>query len=89
MYFLKSAVHALKKQIVEGTTKTDYLPLLDTEHQKRLAEGIRPADDQLITVESAERILRRKFNEEDARSLIRCLGWVYVKWQDLQYEAGT
>ena len=89
MFFLRSAIHALKvKQLKEGTPRTESVPVLDTKDWKELEDGIRPADDQLISVESAERILKRKFKREDAQSLVHCLGWVYVKWQDLQYETG-
>jgi hypothetical protein len=62
--------------------------MVPVEGQSLLKDGIRPSEDRLVSVDSAERILRTKFKREDAATMVKCLGWVYVKWQDLQYEAG-
>ncbi|KAJ9093919.1 hypothetical protein QFC19_008152 [Naganishia cerealis] len=54
-----------------------------------LKEGVKPDDDRLVSVNTAERLLKRNFSRNDAAQMIKYLGWVYIKWQDLQYEAGN
>jgi hypothetical protein len=89
VYFLKSAIQALKRQrIAEGLKGIAEMSTIPIESQNSLKDGVRPLEDQLVSVDSAERILRTKFKKEDAQTMVKCLGWVYIKWQDLQYEAG-
>lgn len=89
VYFLKSAIQALKRQrMADGLKGIDEIITIPDESRNSVKDGVRPSDDQLVSVDSAERILRTKFKKEDAKTMVQCLGWVYIKWQDLQYEAG-
>lgn len=89
VFFLKSSIQALKRQrIAEGLKPIAEMATVPAHSQSLLKDGVRPSEDQLVSVDSAERILRTKFKREDAATMVKCLGWVYVKWQDLQYEAG-
>lgn len=76
--------HALQK--LSGSTE-NLVEALGS--QSLLEDGVKPADNLLVPVETAERMLKRKFTRDDAEELVKYIGWVYVKWQDLQYEAGT
>ncbi|KAJ9100517.1 hypothetical protein QFC21_003560 [Naganishia friedmannii] len=89
VFFLKSAIHAIRRQALQnpGGTSNNLVEALD--FQSSLKDGVKPADDLLVSVEDAERTLRRKFTRNDAEEMVKYVGWVYVKWQDLQYEAAT
>ena len=49
----------------------------------------KPADSNLIHIDDWERRNRKALGPDDAEELVSRIGLVYVKWQDLQYEAAT
>lgn len=46
-----------------------------------------PRMEDMIPIEQYERVCKRKFTEMDVEELADKVVWMYVKWQDLQYEA--
>lgn len=48
-----------------------------------------PAAEELIHIDVWERQNKRRLSEMNADELISKIGWVFVKWQDLQYDAST
>ncbi|KAJ9122280.1 hypothetical protein QFC22_001700 [Naganishia vaughanmartiniae] len=89
VFLLKPAIHAMRRQALQNASGTprDFVQAFGI--RSSLEDGVKPADDLLISVEDAERTLKRKLTRDDAEDMVKHVGWAYVKWQDLQYEAAT
>jgi hypothetical protein len=74
--------------------KSSKMKLNRVESPEPEPEGVRydfvkPDDSTLIHIDGWERRNRRTLGPDDAEDLVSRIGLVYVKWQDLQYEAAT
>jgi hypothetical protein len=89
VFLLKPAIQAIRRQALQNPSGTSKDSLEKLDFRSLVEDGVKPADDLLVTVEVAERMLKRKFTRNDAEEMVNYVGWAYVKWQDLQYEAGA